>query len=208
MGTIVGGFNHSDAICSTPFFALTVDIFPGETRGVCVQACVWQLEIVKDRTVWAQNTIDLSWTYCTSELYNPGAWMCVRAATADYFQCWFAVLMQCWCLAGIMFSMFIIKYLYQICNMFKSCRDISLRTTNFNSWSPLGTMNWNPSNNWWDVSVWTDWPIDIAIPRAAQLEWLKMLENREMQQILTFWKLEQTHLLAFFLDKWVKWLLN
>lgn len=30
VGTIVGGFNHSDAICSTPFFALTVDIFPGE----------------------------------------------------------------------------------------------------------------------------------------------------------------------------------
>lgn len=36
VGTIVGGFNHSDAICSTLFFALTVDIFPGETRGVSV----------------------------------------------------------------------------------------------------------------------------------------------------------------------------
>lgn len=39
MGTIVGGFNHSDAICSTPSFPLTVDIFPDEMRGVCVREC-------------------------------------------------------------------------------------------------------------------------------------------------------------------------
>lgn len=38
--TIVGGFNHCDAICSTPFFELMVDIIPGEMRGVCVQVCV------------------------------------------------------------------------------------------------------------------------------------------------------------------------
>jgi len=41
VGTSVGGFNHSDAICSTQFFALTVDIFPGEMREVCLQLCVY-----------------------------------------------------------------------------------------------------------------------------------------------------------------------
>lgn len=32
VGPIVGGFNHSDAICSPPFFALTVAIFPCEVN--------------------------------------------------------------------------------------------------------------------------------------------------------------------------------
>lgn len=38
--TIVGAFNHSDAICSTLFFTLTVDIFPSETGRVCMRFCV------------------------------------------------------------------------------------------------------------------------------------------------------------------------
>lgn len=51
VGTVVGGFNHSDAICSTPFFSLTVDIFPGEMRGVCV---------CDNERIWAQTIMPLS----------------------------------------------------------------------------------------------------------------------------------------------------
>ena len=73
VGTIVGGFNHSDAICSTLFFALTVDIFPGETGGGCVRACGRQQERLKDRTEWTQSTLRFPRTYSTSELYDPGS---------------------------------------------------------------------------------------------------------------------------------------
>lgn len=40
VGMVVGGFNRSYAICSTPFFALAAEMFPGEMRGACVDLFV------------------------------------------------------------------------------------------------------------------------------------------------------------------------
>lgn len=61
VGTIIGGFNHSDAICSTPFFCTDGGHFPwSDERSLCVCVCVYDKERVKDRAVWAQSTIHLS----------------------------------------------------------------------------------------------------------------------------------------------------
>lgn len=65
VGTIVGGFNHSDAICSTPFFALTVDIFPGETRGVCVRVYMTMRDSEGQTSISTEHNIFIFYT-----LYN------------------------------------------------------------------------------------------------------------------------------------------
>lgn len=87
MGTIVGGFNHSDAICSTPFFALTVDIFPGETRGVCVRVCMTMRDSEGQTSISTEHNIFIFYTTiqlnCITRCLIPNFYF---DATNDHFQ--------------------------------------------------------------------------------------------------------------------------